>query len=196
MFEFICQECGKGNVEARVLSEFETRVRGNPFTIKDAVIGICNKCGARFFDPNETRRWREVYDGSIQSRNVLLSADQIGQIQSSLGVSIADFARLIGATRQSLHIWLRAQRKAPQGRTADLLLKLIKRSVESGPVDVLAFLAEQAKELGSQIEVRPPEKRPCRSARPRMCYAPPETFDQLHNCTEPPRHVPKLVAHL
>jgi transcriptional regulator with XRE-family HTH domain len=65
-----------------------------------------------------------------------------------------DFARLIGATRQSISAWERGGRTSPPSRTADLLMKLVRQSRHSKTVDVLTLLLEEAKKWGIIIQLR------------------------------------------
>jgi len=193
MFEFTCQECTKGTVVTTVVPRYETKVRGNPFTIKEAVVGICNECGAKYFDPNEIRRWRELFDADLEARGVFLSPPEIRELHTALRISLGDFARLIGSTRQSLHNWMREDRRVPQGRTADLLLRLIKRSVEVGSIDVLTLLSQLAGQLSAPVSLENRRCRSTRSARTCVAYAPPEEFDRVHNCSGQARPLPTFV---
>ena len=57
MFNYICEECGKGTVKKKVFENYQTKIKGYPFVVDKAVIGVCDQCGARHFDANETKRW-------------------------------------------------------------------------------------------------------------------------------------------
>jgi len=196
MFNFNCDECGRGNVRAQVLQKFETKVRGNPFTVPEAVVGICDNCRACYFDPNEVKRWRELYDAHLERSGTLLSATEISAARVELRLSIGDFAALIGSTRQSVYNWERRDRNVPQNRTVDLLIRLVRDSAESGRVDVIALLLEQARILGRDIRMSeaPPFPR-CRDTRARCRFAPRDQFDRLYSDTQAPRPVPALVVN-
>lgn len=56
-FGFQCPECGKGEVEETVVKNFPTKYMNKPFKVAKAIIGICNQCGAKVFDPTERRKW-------------------------------------------------------------------------------------------------------------------------------------------
>ncbi|HEX3036359.1 MAG TPA: helix-turn-helix domain-containing protein, partial [Thermodesulfobacteriota bacterium] len=75
-------------------------------------------------------------------------------LRKNLGLSIEDFAYLIGATRQSIYNWERRDREKPQSRTVDLLMKLVRYSMEKEKVDVLAFLIHESQKLGIDIKVK------------------------------------------
>jgi len=154
MFNYICEECGKGKVKEKVFYDYQTKIKGYPFVVDKAVIGVCDQCQAKHFNANETKRWEEVYNKYLESEDILLSADEIKAIRKSLDLSMENFAFLIGCTRQSIHNWEKKGRKIPQSRMADLLIKLVRSSSEVGKMDVTNFLIEEAKKLGLNVEAK------------------------------------------
>ena len=68
MFNYICEECGRGTVKKKVFEDYQTKIKGYPFVIDKAVIGVCDQCGARHFDANETKRWRKNFITRIWQR--------------------------------------------------------------------------------------------------------------------------------
>jgi len=154
MFNYICQECGKGTVREKVFDNYRTKIKGYPFVVDKAVIGVCDQCEAKHFDPNETKRWEEQYNKYLESENILLSPDEIKATRKSLDLSMENFAFLIGCTRQSIYNWEKKDRKIPQSRMADLLIKLVRYSSEVGKVDVINFLIQEAKKLELNIEAK------------------------------------------
>jgi putative zinc finger/helix-turn-helix YgiT family protein len=139
-----CLECGRGEIEFRKVKNFETMVKGVPFTVPEASMGFCKSCGAKIFDPNEIRRWQQLYEANLLLEGKFLSAAEITKIRETLGLQISQFARLLGTTRQSVYNWERENRISPQLRLADLLLRLIHESMKVGAIDVVEFLREQA----------------------------------------------------
>jgi putative zinc finger/helix-turn-helix YgiT family protein len=156
-----CVACGKGGIEFRKVKNFETMVRGNRFTVPEATIGFCKECDSKVFDPREIRRWQELFDAEEVSQGKFLSAAEVKEIRETLGLQISQFAILLGATRQSVYNWEREKRNTPQLRMVDLLLRLVRESIETGTVDVVQFLSMQA-----GIDPAVPEARPrCRVGR-------------------------------
>lgn len=153
MFNYICEECGKGTVKEKLFENYRTKIKGYPFVVDKAVIGICDNCGAKHFDANETKRWEELYNKDLELKHISLLPDEIEAVRKSLGLSMEDFAYLIGCTRQSIYNWEKRDREKPQSRMADLLIKLVRHSFEIGKVDVINFLVEEAKKLGIMMEV-------------------------------------------
>jgi|SRR5208337_5339950 len=195
MFDFSCDECGRGKVRAHVLEDFRTKVRGNPFTVPKAVVGICDNCGAEYFEPSEIKRWRELYDTYLEESGIQLLTADISATRQALNLSVGDFSAIIGSTRQSVYNWERADRRVPQNRTVDLLIRLVRESAAAGPVDVIAFLVDQARTLGREIRVGTPSvSHRCRGVYGRHRFAPREQFDCLYNERGEPRPVPALVS--
>src|SRR6266480_2370866 len=115
-----CADCGKGEVRFQSLKDFETKVRGVPFTVPEATVGICDACNARFFSPQEITRWQQLFDAQQARMGRLLSAEEIESIRRDLNMPINSFAQLLGTTRQSVYNWERKDRKSPQLRLVDL----------------------------------------------------------------------------
>lgn len=163
MTENHCANCGKGKIEFQNVKDFETKVRGVPFTVPEASVGICNSCGAKFYSPNEIRRWQQLFDAQQLAVGRLLTAEEIASIRQGLGLSVSAFALLLGTTRQSVYNWERKDRKSPQLRLVDLLLRLVSESVANGMVDVPEFLSEQS---GVELTPRSDSPRDVSTRRP------------------------------
>lgn len=160
LFEYACPECGRGTVRTTRVQNYKTKIKGFPFVVDDAVIGVCDRCHAESFAPEETKRWEELFFQSLENRRAFLSPEEIAELRKALGLSMEDFARLIGSTRQSIWMWEKEHRSTPPSRMADLLMKLVRQSLRTGPVDVLTFLLEEARKWNVVIELRRPAARP------------------------------------
>lgn len=147
-FGYQCQECGKGTVVAQVFPEYHTKIKGYPFVVSDAVIGVCDKCGARHYTILETQRWENLFEE--REKELYLKPEEIQEVWKSLGLSMEQFAALVGCTRQSLYNWGRPDSTIRQSRMADLMLRLVKESAKTGNVDVLNFLSREAEKYNFQ----------------------------------------------
>lgn len=163
LFEFTCPECEKGTVRTTRIHNYKTKIKGYPFTVGEALIGVCDECEAQSFAPEETQRWAELFSHSLQARHAFLTPEEITQIRKDLSISMEDFARLIGSTRQSVSMWEKTSRTTPPVRTADLLMKLVRQSLTGESVDVLPFLLDEAEKWGVVIELRRPQRQPARN---------------------------------
>ena len=154
MFEYTCPECGHGMVRTTRVHNYKTKIKGYPFVVDEALIGVCDECRAESFAPEETKRWETLFSRSLEARQAFLSPEEITELRKALNLSMEDFARLIGSTRQSLSMWEKEGRYSLPLRTADLLMKLVRQSLRAGPVDVLTFLLDEAQKWGIVIELR------------------------------------------
>lgn len=145
LFEYTCPECGIGTVSTTRVLNHKTKVNGYPFVVDEAFIGVCDHCQDEQFAPEETKRWEELFYRSLEAHRAFLSPEEITELRTALGLSMEDFARLIGCTRQSISAWERPDRASPPSRAADLLMKLVRESFHAGPVDVLSFLLDEAR---------------------------------------------------
>jgi len=146
-FGYKCQECGQGTVVVKLVPEYRAKIKGYPWTVQNARIGICDRCGAEHFDPNETLRWRTEFEG----KQSYLTPAEIRELRQRLGLSMEQFAILMGCTRQSLYNWERADRLSPQSRMADLFMRLIRESHSQGQIDVSSFLRGEAQNAGFSL---------------------------------------------
>lgn len=153
-FGYACPACGKGIVQATKMQNYKTKIKGYPFIVPQAIIGICDACDARHFSAQETKRWEQLYLRSLEEQNTFLRPNEIIEIRNQLGLSMEDFARLIGCTRQSIYNWEKPDRKIHPSRMADLLMKLVRESFRTEQVDVISHLLQEATQLGINIELK------------------------------------------
>jgi len=123
MFNYTCQECHKGTVRETRVKGYQTRFDRVPFTVPEAIIGICDKCGAEHHNAGEYKHWRALFEAESQKSGRLLSAREIGALRERLGLSKSDFAALLGTTRQSVYWWEREDRDRPQSLAYDNMLR-------------------------------------------------------------------------
>lgn len=154
IYQGTCPECGKGTIQPTRFQNYKTTIRGYPFVVPEAWIGVCDACGTRLFNAKETDRWAALFDQALAERGAYLFPQEISQLRKSLGLSKKDFAHLIGVTGRSLYTWESAHRDAPPSRSADLLMKLVRASAHQGKVDVIDLLLAEGKKWGLEVEVR------------------------------------------
>lgn len=153
MFQYTCQECGQGTVKEQKIENHKTKIKGYPFTVPEAIVGICDKCKAEHFAAEETKHWEELFAKSLEKEKIFLLPQDIERVRKDLGLSMENFALLIGSTRQSLYNWENRKRSHPQSRIADLFIKLVEKSRSEKDVNVLDFLVREARKLGVFIEL-------------------------------------------
>jgi putative zinc finger/helix-turn-helix YgiT family protein len=154
LFAYPCPECGRGGVHTTRIRNYRTKVKGYPFVVEEALVGVCGHCQAESFAPEETQRWEAAFYQTLDARQAFLSPAEITALRTDMGLSMEEFARLLGCTRQSVCAWEHPERATPPSRMADLLLRLLRRSWAEGTVDVLHILLEEVQKWGVIIEVR------------------------------------------
>lgn len=63
MYDFTCEHCG-GVVRERRVDREALRHRGSFVILEDVPVGVCEKCGARYFDASILRRVAEIGRGT------------------------------------------------------------------------------------------------------------------------------------
>lgn len=63
MYNFSCEHCN-GLVRERVVAREALRHKGNFVVLEDVPIGVCEKCGARYYDASVVRRVAEIGRGT------------------------------------------------------------------------------------------------------------------------------------
>jgi YgiT-type zinc finger domain-containing protein len=63
MYEFSCEHC-TGTVRERRSDREAIRHKGNFVILEDVPIGVCDNCGARYFDASVLRRVAEIGRGA------------------------------------------------------------------------------------------------------------------------------------
>jgi DNA-binding transcriptional regulator YiaG len=165
MFGYKCQECHQGTVRKTIVKDFPARFNRIPFIVPDAVVGVCDRCGAQHFNLQETLRWRRLFAESLEKEGKVLSPAEITELRQSLGLSLEDFATLIGSTRQDVSTWEQPDRSASPSRTADLMMRLVRAARDNGKIAVLDFLLNDARQAGVEIALNKNGKPHARQPR-------------------------------
>jgi YgiT-type zinc finger domain-containing protein len=63
MYDFKCEHCD-GTVKERFSDREAIRHKGNFVILENVPIGVCDNCGARYFDASVLRRVAEIGRGS------------------------------------------------------------------------------------------------------------------------------------
>ena len=152
-----CPVCGKGEVAEEVIPRYDTRLGGVPVLVDNARIGRCSACGETYISAKEIERWRAIQRLQLQEAKHVPSAGEVTRIRESLGLTVSDFATLVGVSRQSVHAWERQGGGMAFGPASNLI-SLLRAEVEGKLSGVCLALVEAAKSRGQ--EVRSAEKSP------------------------------------
>ncbi len=66
MYNFTCEHCS-GAVRERQLDREALRHKGSFVILEDVPVGVCDQCGARYFDASILRRVAEIGRGKVPS---------------------------------------------------------------------------------------------------------------------------------
>ena len=89
----------------KVIPAYRTRLGGVAVVVKDARVGVCDNCGESIVSAVELRRWREVHRAQLANEGHTPTPAEVRQVREHLGLSVAQFASLLGVTRQAVHAW-------------------------------------------------------------------------------------------
>jgi YgiT-type zinc finger domain-containing protein len=76
MYGFSCEHCG-GKVQERRVDREALRHKGGFVILEDVPIGVCEQCGARYFDASVLRRVAEIGRGTTRAcRTIEIPVDR------------------------------------------------------------------------------------------------------------------------
>ena len=70
MYEFTCEHCD-GIVHERRVDREALRHKGNFVILEEVPIGVCDKCGSRYFDASVLRRVAEIGRGTTTTQRTV-----------------------------------------------------------------------------------------------------------------------------
>lgn len=70
MYDFTCQHCA-GTVRERRVEREALRHKGTFVILEDVPIGVCDQCGARYFDASILRRVAQIGRGTVPAPRTL-----------------------------------------------------------------------------------------------------------------------------
>lgn len=162
MAAFKCPECGQGKMVPAVIPTHETRLGGVPLVVQDARVSRCTHCGEISVPGEELKRWRQIQRQQLASRSQIPRPREVKEIRQTAGLSVADFAALLGVTRQTVHAWERDDSEGVQLGPGALLLKLLAEELSGRLRGCLDGLVSAAAARGQIITLnvsRETEKR-------------------------------------
>ncbi len=70
MYNFSCEHC-EGTVQERRVDREALRYKDTFVILEDVPIGVCDKCGARYFDASVLRRVAAIGRGTMPAQRTL-----------------------------------------------------------------------------------------------------------------------------
>ena len=117
-----CVECGAPINEFQGPIEWE--VRGQHVVVPDVRHGICSKCGEVYLPDGASHEVHLRAVDKIKQEKGLLSCGEIRSLRTSLGLSQAQFEKLIGAGPKTVVRWENGS--IFQNKTADTLMRILR----------------------------------------------------------------------
>ena len=146
MASFKCPACGKGRMETQIVPNLETQFEGITIQIKDAEISKCTHCGEQSYGAQELQRWKEIKLAKLAKLNQIPSADVVKRVREHRGLSVSDFASLLGVTRQTVHSWERTEGGGMRFGPAALIVCLLDNEAQDNADHVFSCLVRFARE--------------------------------------------------
>ena len=106
-FNYKCPECGKGMVRTERFKDYPTKVKGIPFLVPFAYIGVCSACGRKNFNAAERQRWEKIFYNKASQRSALR------ELQKKVKESAFELRRLQLLTRKTIRKWDKRMRLKP-----------------------------------------------------------------------------------
>lgn len=70
MYDFACEHCG-GTVREQRVDREAMRHKGSFVILEDVPVGVCDRCGARYFDASILRRVAEIGRSTVPSQRTM-----------------------------------------------------------------------------------------------------------------------------
>jgi putative zinc finger/helix-turn-helix YgiT family protein len=138
------------------IEDYQAKLKGISFPVKNAEIEKCDACGAELYGAKEIRRWERLFDEYLLESGLILNPKQITSIRNNLGLSVIDFAQLLGVTRQAVYSWERDETKPLSIGPTSLLLSLLLEEQKRNIRGIADFLVKSAKDRGVEIQTETP----------------------------------------
>ena len=55
-----CPECAKGTIQKVIVENYNAKLKGVIFPVKNAEIRKCDSCGVEIYSAKELRRWERI----------------------------------------------------------------------------------------------------------------------------------------
>jgi DNA-binding transcriptional regulator YiaG len=151
MKDFPCPECGKGRMEEVIVPSYRTSIKGVPCIIPNARVFRCTNCQQISAAFEEMRRWEQCCDDNASATGVVPSYDRVRAIRATTGLSVSQFATLLGVTRQTVHAWERDSHGVKSFGPASILLLLLEAESCGRVTGVSALLRDCSVKRGVDL---------------------------------------------
>ncbi|MHC4442686.1 MAG: type II TA system antitoxin MqsA family protein [Planctomycetota bacterium] len=164
MSEFTCPYCGKGKMSLEVVPKHITRLKGVPVVVENARISKCPECSETSVNAKELKRWHAIQQAQLQAKEQVPSASEVKRIRNALGLSISDFATILGVTRQTVHAWEHSETGGMQLGPAAILINILNEEIAGRVKGVYELIISASQNRGQMIRSGIDTKYICNSS--------------------------------
>ena len=133
------------------IADYAACLAGITFNVKDARISTCKSCGEIVITAEELKRWEGLQQADLERRAEIPAPDVVRSTREAFGLSIADFATLLGVTRQTVHSWERKKSKGMTLGPAAILVKSLHAEAVGQLQGLFAYLIARVGARGQRI---------------------------------------------
>lgn len=149
-----CPNCGQAALARKIVPLYEARLGGLPVRVENAEFAECSACGETVVRAQEMKRWQQAQQEQLRAGGHIPSPDEVKRVREHFGLSVSDFAGLLGVTRQTVHAWERPGLDALPLGPAALLIGLLREESRGQVQGVLAWLQKQARGRGLEMRTQ------------------------------------------
>src|SRR5689334_21516133 len=120
-----CPACGRESMSREIVPNYQAKVGGLVVQVPQAELLKCSSCGEVVVGAEEMKRWQRIQQDRLRAEGHIPLPREVKEVREFFGLSVADFALLLGLTRQTIHAWEREAVGALQLGPAALLLGLL-----------------------------------------------------------------------
>ena len=150
-----CPQCGGPTKTRRELAyRYAESGLSNVVLINAVTTTICTKCGEVYTGFRAIERLHKAIAAAVIRKKGCLAPEEIRFLRKSLGWSGVDFARRMGATKETVSRWETG--KLSMGPQADRLLRMLVAKgtpVEEYPIDVLSQVSADGPARAARVEL-------------------------------------------
>jgi len=120
-----CPKCNGADLIETDSGEQDVTFEGVTFSVTNLHSLQCPNCNEIVYGGNELQRLKQIKEQYVAQNNPIPGADEVKRIRAELQLSVAQFAALLGVTRQAVYSWEDPNATKLKFGPAALLLSLL-----------------------------------------------------------------------
>jgi hypothetical protein len=165
MTNMICTVCDQGTLEHREVTNKQVDFEGIRLTVPSATIYVCPSCGAESYSGKDLRTWQRLKQDQLIQSGQTFSPAAVTSIRERLHMSVAQFASLLGVTRQTVYGWEDTNGSGIKFGPAALVVSVLNREsdIKQSLLAELLRMAHERHQLENWEIPTPPASGPDRN---------------------------------